>query len=229
MVRCLLCGRPNDQTLGLKELLSFKPLRLPPLCLTCEQTFVKLQDPVCPNCNKQQIESKLCQDCQRWRKHYGYLITNKSFYRYDTPAMKDYFERYKFLGEYQLYQVFAPLLVQYAKTYLRLGWGIIVIPSDEETLSKRGYDQVKSFYRGLKLEEYFSHKQNFGRKKQSHKTRIERLSSKCPFVYKGPNDLKQRSFLIADDIYTTGSTLYHAATLLKAHNCGTLRFVTLAR
>lgn len=229
MAKCLLCGKTSDQTLGLKELLCFGPLYVPPICLTCEQTFVKLQSPVCPSCDKQQTTHKLCKDCQKWQKHYGYLIANKSFYRYDTQAMKDYFERYKFLGEYRLYQVFAPLLVQYVKTYLRLGWGLVVIPSDEETLKKRGYDQVKSFYQGLELEEYFYHKQNFGRKKQSHKARAERLSSNCPFIYKGPADLKQRSFVIADDIYTTGSTLYHAASLLKTHNCGTLRFVTLAR
>ena len=90
-------------------------------------------------------------------------------------------------------------------------------------------DQVVGFLPDIPKKMYLYHLKKFDRCPQSHKSRQERLATPQPFGYCGPADLERKNILLVDDIYTTGSTLYHARELLLAHNCGCVRSVTLAR
>lgn len=157
------------------------------------------------------------------------IIVQQGLYVYAEPNMRAYFEAYKFQGDYRLRQIFAKTLQAYCKKYLRRGWSIVVIPVDEQTLATRGFDQVVGFLPDIPKKMYLYHLKKFGRCPQSHKSRQERLATPQPFGYQGPADLERKNILLVDDIYTTGSTLYHARELLLAHNCGCVRSVTLAR
>ncbi|WP_251944019.1 ComF family protein [Ligilactobacillus murinus] len=154
---------------------------------------------------------------------------NKAFYVYAEPNMRAYFEAYKFQGDYRLRQIFVKTLQDHCKKYLHRGWLVVVIPVDEQTLATRGFDQVVGFLPDIPKKMYLYHLKKFDRCPQSHKSRQERLATPQPFGYCGPADLERKNILLVDDIYTTGSTLYHARELLLAHNCGCVRSVTLAR
>src|SRR5690625_1097913 len=62
--------------------------------------------------------------------------------------------------------------------------------------------------------------------KQSKKTRSERLSADNPFV---AAKKVNKPVILVDDIYTTGTTLRHAATLLKEQGCPEVYAYTLIR
>src|SRR5699024_5852153 len=62
--------------------------------------------------------------------------------------------------------------------------------------------------------------------KQSKKTRSQRIFGKNPFkLIKKTN----KSVILVDDIYTTGTTLRHAATLLKQGGCPAIYSYSLIR
>ena len=64
-------------------------------------------------------------------------------------------------------------------------------------------------------------------KKQSEKSRSERLKTQQPFEYIG--DKLQGNYAIIDDVYTTGRTLYYAQELLLKNGASRVCSVTLAR
>ena len=57
----------------------------------------------CPNCYKKGVSSS-CQDCQLWCKE-GIEVSHEAIFSYNQ-AMKDFFNRYKFDGDYILRKVF---------------------------------------------------------------------------------------------------------------------------
>ncbi|HAP23360.1 MAG TPA: ComF family protein [Lactobacillus sp.] len=230
MMKCLLCNTTLAFDFSWRWFFSFRAFETIPLCEKCHQKFVAIAEKTsCPGCGRKQKQRKLCQDCLRWRKLQTELLYNKAFYVYAEPNMRAYFEAYKFQGDYRLRQIFVKTLQDHCKKYLHRGWSVVVIPVDEQTLATRGFDQVVGFLPDIPKKMYLYHLKKFDRCPQSHKSRQERLATPQPFGYCGPADLERKNILLVDDIYTTGSTLYHARELLLAHNCGCVRSVTLAR
>ena len=230
MSECVLCGRTFSPKLSLARLVSLTKIKRSLICPQCFAGFEKITYAnACWGCGRKQSGRTLCKDCCRWQQKGYELLENKACYVYDEPHMKKYFACYKFTGDYQLGTVFQTDMRQQLEWYLKRKWLLVVIPVDEETYQKRGFNQVCGLLPQVKLNSYLRHRQKMGRKKQSHKNRQERLQVPQPFSYVGPMDLKQQNILLLDDIYTTGSTLYHASALLHEHNSGKIKSVTLAR
>ena len=59
--------------------------------------------------------SNICQDCQFWCKK-GVKVDHAALYSYNQ-AMKEYFSRYKFDGDYILRKVFSKILQKELKKY----------------------------------------------------------------------------------------------------------------
>ncbi|WP_285885297.1 ComF family protein [Cytobacillus oceanisediminis] len=57
---------------------------------------------------------------------------------------------------------------------------------------------------------------------------MDRIHSHQVFQLQNLN-IKNKKIILIDDIYTTGSTLYHAAKVLKAGGAASVCSVTLAR
>lgn len=229
MKKCLLCEKEIELVFSWAWLLSFEPLKIPIVCKDCQQKFVSIKKEArCLGCGRQMAKKGLCLDCKKWQQT-KVLLHNYAFYNYHEPFMRAYFERYKFLGDRRLSKVFSAELTTYCRKFQKRGWLIVLIPVDQDTLQKRGFDQVESFFPKLKTNDYLYQKQKLRLKHQVAKGRSERLKGAQPFGYCGPKDLNKQNVLLVDDIYTTGSTLYHAADLLLAHNCGRIKSVTLAR
>lgn len=220
-MNCLLCGQTTMSDLTFSHLLLFKNDNNY-LCSDCESTFEKIGEEYCPNCMKTGLSTK-CQDCKLWCKE-GIRVDHKAIFIYNQ-AMKDFFSRYKFDGDFILRKVFAPVLAEELKKYR--GYQFVVIPLSPGRLLERGFNQVE----GLVEAASFSFKDILGKREESassSKSRLERLATEIPFFIKDGISLPKKILLI-DDIYTTGATVNRVKRLLEEAGALEVKTFSLVR
>ncbi|MHA7138081.1 ComF family protein [Rossellomorea arthrocnemi] len=173
------------------------------------------------------IKGEQCLDCDRWESDYewkGVLRQNESLYQYND-FLKEYLARYKYRGDYVLAKSFAHTLKKYIeKSEIDI---VIPIPLSDERLYERGFNQSTALLEEAEVRPSCL-LTRFHSEKQSMKTRKERLQQEQVFQL-GEVDVKGKSILLFDDIYTTGTTLRQAAKLLKEAGAAEVSSLTLAR
>ena len=218
---CLLCAQHLKKTLTFGELLILKKEE-GSLCLACYSSFEIIGEEHCPNCYKKGL-STLCQDCQLWCKE-GIEVSHEAIFSYNQ-AMKDFFNRYKFDGDYILRKVFAMILNENLKKYK--DYHFISIPLSPERYAKRGFNQVAGLIEAAGL----SHQDILGKREEkasSSKNRSERLATELPFFIKEGIRIPKKILLI-DDIYTTGATVNRVKILLEKAGAEEVRTFSLVR
>lgn len=211
-MQCLLCNGQFSWQPRLGQWLSLGNIHEPVICPQCASGFSHYPAPRCCGCGRHlNAGHKYCNECRQWRRQLGWNIAHRCLYPYDA-AMKELMHRYKFQGDYLLRKVFQQEMTQQAK---RLAADYIVpIPVTPQTMQHRGFNQVEGLF-SCSLTKCIT---TISREKQaqSTKTREERLRTEQPFcLTESLTDLKNKQVLIVDDVYTTGRTMYHAATLFK--------------
>ena len=220
-MKCLLCGQTMKAVLTFSSLLLLKN-DASCLCLDCDSTFDRIGEENCPNCMKTGLSTK-CQDCQFWCKE-GVEVSHRAIFTYNQ-AMKDFFSRYKFDGDFLLRKVFASFLSEELKKYKE--YQFVVIPLSPERLLERGFNQVE----GLVEAAGFSFKDILGKREESassSKSRLERLATEIPFFIKDGISLPKKILLI-DDIYTTGATVNRVKRLLEEAGALEVKTFSLVR
>lgn len=218
---CLLCQQPFKIKEKFSALLFLSPLP-EGLCATCQASFLPLSEPHCPACYQANQEG-LCQDCQGWQKQ-GYQVNHHSLYAYNE-AMREYFMKYKFQGDYLLAKVFARELAQALSAYN--DYTFVPIPVSESTYQLRGFNQVSGLLSEAQVpwQDYLRKEE---REKQSHLNRQARLQLVQPFSML-PHQTLPEKILLIDDIYTTGSTLRQAQLCLLKAGAKKIKTFSLAR
>ena len=175
---CLLCHNFIDYPFKLSWFFSFQPLVSKYLCNDCYQRFEHLRSPFCKRCGRQRCE-KLCFDCHQWEQKGKIRLHNQALYCYQNNAMKDYFEKYKFMGDYHLRYVFQIEFQKFiTSNYSLKKWTVVPIPTNHYTLNEtRLFDQVKGLLGDLPYDDCLRMKEECRLKKQSHKTRKERMKT----------------------------------------------------
>lgn len=203
-----------------------RPLTPPTLCDRCRARFTRIDlARACPGCSRPQDHPCLCPECAAWQHRYGWHLQHQALYTYNE-AMKEYMHRYKFGGDYRLRTVFQAELQQQVH---RLGADLVVpIPVTQTTMATRGFNQVLGILEDIAVTPVLRHRA-VDKVAQSRKTRRQRLQTPQPFILTDPAVVRDRRILLVDDIYTTGRTLYHAASLLKAAQCRELVSLSLVR
>ena len=218
---CLLCAQHLKKNLTFGELLFLKKEEST-LCLACYSSFEMIGEEHCPNCYKKGVSSS-CQDCQLWCKE-GIEVSHEAIFTYNQP-MKDFFNRYKFDGDYMLRKVFATILSENLKKYK--GYDFILIPLSPERYAKRGFNQVAGLIEAAGL----SHLDILGKREEkasSSKNRSERLATELPFFIKEGSRIPKKILLI-DDIYTTGATVNRVKSMLENAGAKEVKTFSLVR
>lgn len=231
--RCLICHEIIHVETSWGSIFSAEKVQL--LCSSCEGQFETIEGDVCRICSRsfENLEDKfrhgdLCHDCFRWEgdpEWQGYLHQNISIYLYNE-FFKEVMARYKFRGDYLLAKIFAEMM----KDFLRkINPDVLIpIPLSEKRLYERGFNQAEA----LIIEAGYQPTKMLSRihsEKQSKKSRHERIHIPQVFQVEVRENLAGKNVLLIDDIYTTGSTLRHAAKLLKVAGVERVQSLTLAR
>ena len=220
-MKCLLCGQTMKTVLTFSSLLLLRN-DISCLCSDCDSTFERIGEEYCPNCMKTGLSIK-CQDCQFWCKE-GIEVSHRAIFIYNQ-AMKDFFSRYKFDGDFLLRKAFASVLSEELKKYK--GYQFVVIPLSPERLPERGFNQVE----GLVEAAGFSYLDLIEKREErasSSKSRSERLETELPFFVKSGITIPKKILLI-DDIYTTGTTINRVKKLLEEAGAEDVKTLSLVR
>jgi competence protein ComFC len=230
---CLLCDEEIESKVTWRSL--FAREHPSKVCGSCNKKFVHITGEICTICGRplalleaEYRSGSVCLDCRRWEEDErwtGSLDKNIALYTY-TNFTKEVIARYKFRGDYVLAEVFT---ADFLKALQDFQYDYIVpIPLSEERLYERGFNQAEAVIRAAGLVPVHvltrAHTE-----KQSKKSRHERIHLEQVFNVESDLDLRGKTIMIVDDIYTTGSTLRHAAKLLKENGAVKVYSLTLAR
>ncbi|AGX06254.1 late competence protein [Bacillus sp. NRRL B-14911] len=230
---CLICQKEIDAEIGWQELFTRTEEKV--ICRECEESFEEIKGALCHICgrqlqglNPQFIENDNCYDCIRWEKDpkwEGILNRNISLYTYND-FLQELIARFKYRGDYILAKVFKQEIRRNIET-LKPDF-IIPIPLSTERLYERGFNQAEALIITAGLAP--SHLLNrIHTEKQSKKSREERIHLSEIFQISTSAAIEAKNLLLIDDIYTTGSTLRHAALPLKQAGAANIMSLTLAR
>lgn len=182
-------------------------------------------------CGRMQEDETICQDCSGWQHRYPtqkIRFKNRSVFQYNE-WMKEVMNRFKFRGDAVLVNIFREAFEEARKRYYPESHYVAMpIPLSNERLYERGFNQALLLAKLLDLS-IIEPLQKLPSDKQSKKSRNERIFSTNMFTLSTPNLIQHQHILIIDDIYTTGATVYQAASLLHEAGARSVQSLTLIR
>ncbi|GLB60203.1 ComF family protein [Cytobacillus sp. NCCP-133] len=233
LIKCLICHQEISPVVTWSSLWS-KPEEND-LCKKCSEKLNFIEGEACEKCSRpfsgldpRYRTGNLCHDCTRWNEDPEWgssLERNQSLFLYDD-FLKEAIARYKFRGDYILARAFSPFIKSKLQT---LDFDLLVpIPLSSERLYERGFNQSAALIREAGFTAAEMLKRTHA-EKQSKKARNERIHLQQVFQRIADHDAENKKIILIDDIYTTGSTLYHAAKILKEAGAASVCSLTIAR
>lgn len=222
---CLYCHSPIQESAGWANIFFLEEADL--LCTTCRSKLTPIQGSTCEICCKPLQEGVRCPDCEQWLIDPLYsraLDYNVSLYTYN-PFMKDVIARFKYRGDYELARLFSNELRKKAPQ----ADVVIPIPLSDQRRYERGFNQAEAMgvMAGIPLTCGLIRVHG---EKQSKKSRYERIHTEQVFgIHPEASSFQDKTILVLDDIYTTGSTLRHAGVILKEAGARRVISLTIAR
>lgn len=201
------------------------------LCHKCEQQLERLEGARCERCSRSSDQS-FCADCLWWDQYFQQenkldpLTFNFSLYSYNEQIQL-MITKWKYRGDFVLAKSFEDdFTASFHSMFSTLMDAVAVpIPLSKERLLERGFNQAKVLadFLPIQTKELLSRNHS---EKQAKKTRFERVSARNPFFLQKRIN---KPVILVDDIYTTGATIRHAATLLREQGCPKVYAYTLIR
>ena len=199
MSECLICEKTLAVAPSWKSLLTLETQSS--ICLECTFTFKK---------STENIEDNM-------------LVKVTALYEYND-AMREYLHQFKFLQDIALAKVFSHDL----QNVLKFKTNIIPIPMHPKRKVIRTFSHVEELLNCARIS-YSNVLEKKDDETMGEKTKTERLALSPLFKLQPKTVVKDESYTLIDDIYTTGTTLRHAAQLLIEAGAKEVEGVTLIR
>ena len=151
----------------------------------------------------------------------GVLDSVQSFYRYND-WMKQVYQQYKFHLDVDLATIFIEDFLGLQQVPER----IVPIPLHPEMVQTRTFSQVDELLIAAQVPFTHALEKTLNRS-QVGKSKKDRISSELIFKVRG--NVHNQDILLVDDLYTTGTTLHHAAYVLKHAGARSVKAITLIR
>ena len=190
-------------------------LSLEPKSNICRICFKEIKDHNLYNLfNKNNI---ICEECfSKLEPRYIHFqiddVKATSIYVYNQE-MKELIYKFKGCYDIEMGDVFLNRYLWYLKLKYK-GFYIVPLPSYEMDDKRRGFNHVVEIYNRLNLPVLKVIKKT-KESKQAKKSRKERLKAIDSFGVEDIEQVKGKKILIVDDVYTTGSSVRAAITLVK--------------
>ena len=137
-------------------------------------------------------------------------------------------ELFKFVGDTRVTALVIKELRRELLEYLKKGYVLCPLPSSKASLRKREFETIPTLLKQCHVPAVSLLEHIGSGKKQSEKTRQERLQLKQPFKVK-ENVGVPKKVLLVDDVYTTGATIHLAAKALMETGVEEVESLTLFR
>lgn len=201
------------------------------ICLGCIEKLRLLTPPQCMKCGKKiKEDGEFCEDC---KKKTHYFDRGRALYEYQSVASCIY--RMKYGGRREYADFFGEEMARYLGNFIRQVKpdGIIPIPLHSKRLRKRGYNQAALLAKALGEQMEIPVLDGFlVRVKNTKPLKLlnpeERQNNLKRAFNIAENDVKLKTILLVDDIYTTGSTIDEVSRVLRQYGVEKIFFVTLA-
>lgn len=201
------------------------------ICLECSKKVKAIHGSICLVCGKPvERGQEKCVDCIRKKHNFDWGI---ACFRYQD--VKGAIFRIKYAGREDLIPYFSKQIVNNLRSdILQMKADFIVpVPMHKRRERKRGYNQAELLARAIGKEmdiPVLPHAVIRKRKTRPMKylsAKQRQLNLKRAFII-GENDVKLKTIILIDDIYTTGSTIDRVSAVLKYAGAKKIYFLTLA-
>lgn len=203
------------------------------VCRDCLKALRFVEEPFCMKCGKplEETEREYCRDCME-RTHY--FVQGRSLLVYDDPVRHSIY-RFKYGGRREYAGAYAALTVLMMQDFIRIISPdlLIPVPLHKKREAKRGYNQAQLYARHLgrildipcadhlvkRIKNTRPQKQLDGYSRQNNLKKAFKIIG---------NDVKLKTILLIDDIYTTGSTIDALSQELLNAGAAGVYFITIA-
>lgn len=202
------------------------------ICFSCIKKLKVITSPWCLKCGKQlkNQEKEYCMDCTRHRREF---LQGRSLYQYHSVAPGIYRMKYGNRQEYA--DFYGEEIIYYLGNFIRYIQpdALIPIPLHSSRQRKRGYNQAELLADAIsKYSNIPVYNKILIRRKKTVPLKYlnpqERQNNLKKAFHMVENDVKLKVIILVDDIYTTGSTIEEAASVLKEGGVEKVYFITLA-
>lgn len=196
------------------------------LCPECAKTVTKNDGATCPVCGRKTRTNEVCLECKAHAPSYDRAVS-AIVYKDGGAGLVIKFKK----GGAYLKEYFADLLVPKCEQFA-FADGVCFIPMTEKAEHNRGYNQAELLAEALAerlnlplLRVLEKVKETGEQKSLSKKERQNNLKG-CFAAHK--RDVAGKSFILVDDVMTTGTTAEEAAALLKRKGAAHVYFAAAA-
>ena len=192
------------------------------VCEECANDLRLITEPYCIKCGRPVRDEtrRMCPECEERADDYEY-IRGRAVYEYDD-ILKDSIYRFKYGGRREYARFYAEKMAENLGEQIRR-WkpqALIPIPVHKSRLKQRGYNQAAVL--AEELSKLISVPVREDILIRCEKTRLqkelsaaERQNNLKKALKIAHYDVKLKSIVLIDDIYTTGSTINAAASCLR--------------
>ncbi len=201
------------------------------ICPKCIHKAKIIKEAFCLKCGKKLSDEKIyCYDCTRKKQEF-----ERNFAVFEYPQVRESLYRFKYNGR-----------AEYAAFYARKAWerhgeilkqlhidAIVPIPLHAGRMRKRGYNQAEEFGRelanlsGIPLNIHLLKRVKATKPLKTLDNEKRQNNLKKAFLIV-QNDVKLKTIILVDDIYTTGTTLNEAARVCKSSGVEKVYTLTIA-